>query len=150
MVILCCVLLYLGATQGNTWTDKETKNYSGNYYRYTVRAVAGTQDTGWYSAFDTNGLYIKRIANPTLKSATSAKAGITVKWSAVKGTTGYYVYRKTATSGWQCVGTVKGTNNVTFLDKTAKKGTTYTYTVRACYGTTKSYFNSGIKCYDKY
>ena len=141
---------YLGATQGNTWTDTETKNYSGNYYRYTVRAVAGTQDTGWYSAFDTNGLYIKRIANPTLKSATSAKAGITVKWSPVKGTTGYYVYRKTANSGWQCVGTVKGTNNVTFLDKTAVKGTTYTYTVRACYGTTKSYFNSGIKCYDKY
>jgi fibronectin type 3 domain-containing protein len=141
---------YLGATQGNTWTDKETKNYSGNYYRYTVRAVAGTQDSGWYSAFDTNGLYIKRIANPTLKSATSAKAGITVKWSPVKGTTGYYVYRKTANSGWQCVGTVKGTNNVSFLDKTAKKGTTYTYTVRACYGTTKSNFNSGIKCYDKY
>lgn len=138
---------YLGATQGNSWLDTETKNYSGNYYRYTVRAVAGTQDKGWYSAFDTNGLYLKRVANPTLISATKSDAGITVKWGAVKGTTGYYVYRKTAGTTWKQVGVVKGTNNVTFLDKSAVKGTTYTYTVRACYGYTRSSYNpTGISC----
>ena len=138
---------YLGATQGNSWLDKETKNYSGNYYRYTVRAVAGTKDTGWYSAFDTGGLYLKRVANPVLVSAVKSNAGITLKWGAVRGTTGYYIYRKQPGTTWQHVGTVKGTNNVTFLDRTAKKGVTYTYTVRACYGTTRSSYNpTGISC----
>lgn len=138
---------YLGATQSNSWTDTKVKNYSGNYYRYTVRAVAGTQDKGWYSAFDTNGLFLKRLANPTLISATKSNAGITVKWGAVKGTTGYYVYRRQPGTTWKQVGVVKGTNNVTFLDRSAVKGVTYTYTVRACYGTTRSSYNpTGISC----
>ncbi len=44
---------YLGTVTGNTYTD--TKVVRNNYYRYTVRAVSG-----YYSGFDTNGLYIKR------------------------------------------------------------------------------------------
>ena len=141
---------YLGTTTGTTWTDSKIANANGNYYRYTVRAVQGTNGEGWYSAFDTTGLYLKRLANPTLKSAVSSKSGITVKWSAVTGTTGYYVYRKTANSSWVRIASVGGTNTTSYLDKTAKKGTTYTYTVRAVYGSTTSYFNSGISCKDKY
>ena len=136
---------YLGSTTGTTWTDGGVKNANGGYYRYTVRAI-----DGWYSAFDANGLFLKRLANPTLTGVVSSKSGITVKWGAIKGTTGYYVYRKTASSGWTRVGVVNGTNNTTYLDKTAKKGVTYTYTVRAVSGSTTSYFNSGISCKDKY
>ena len=132
---------YLGTVKGTSYTDKTVKNASGNYYRYTVRAVVD----GVYSGFE-DFLFTKRLANPTLKSATNGNGGITVKWSAVKGTTGYYVYRKTANSNWVRIGAVGGTNNTTFLDKTAKSGTTYTYTVRAVYGGTTSYFNSGISC----
>ncbi|MBR0535808.1 MAG: leucine-rich repeat protein [Clostridia bacterium] len=136
---------YLGTTKNTYFTDTAVKNKNGEYFRYTVIA-----DGGYHSKFDTTGLYLRRITNPVLKSATSAKAGITVKWGAVSGSTGYYLYRKTANSGWQQIGVVKGANNVTFLDKTAKKGVTYTYTVRAACGTNKSYFNSGISCKDKY
>ncbi len=141
---------YLGTTTSTTWIDSGVKNASGGYYRYTVRAVQGTNGSGWYSAFDTNGLYLKRLANPALKSAVSSSAGITVKWGAVSGTTGYYVYRKTANSGWVRIASVGGTNNTTYLDKTARKGVTYTYTVRAVYGATTSAYNSGISCKDKY
>ena len=136
---------YLGTVKTTYYTDSEVKNNSGEYYRYTVIA-----DGGYHSKFDTNGLYLKRLANPTLKSATSAKAGITVKWDTVKGTTGYYVYRKTANSGWVRIAAVGGTNNTTYLDKTARKGTPYTYTVRAVCGATTSSFNPGISCKDKY
>ena len=136
---------YLGTTKNLYFIDSQVKNKSGEYFRYTVIA-----DGGYHSKFDTTGLYLKRLANPTLTSAVSSTAGITVKWGAVKGTTGYYVYRKTANSTWVRVGTVGGTNNTTFLDKTAKKGTTYTYTVKAVYGATTSAYNSGISCYDKY
>ena len=136
---------YLGTTKNLYFIDSQVKNKSGEYFRYTVIA-----NGGYHSKFDTTGLYLKRLANPTLTSAVSSKSGITVKWGAVKGTTGYYVYRKTANSTWTRVGTVGGTNNTTFLDKTAKKGTTYTYTVKAVYGATTSGYNTGISCKDKY
>ncbi len=133
---------YLGATQKTSFTDTKIANANNQYYRYTVRAVAGTADKGWYSAFDTTGLFLKRIVNPVLVSAASANGGITVKWKPVAGTTGYYVYRKTASSGWVRVGTVGGANSTTFIDKNASRGVTYTYTVRACYGTTLSSYNT--------
>ena len=136
---------YLGTTKNLYFIDNAVKNKSGEYFRYTVIA-----DGGYHSKFDTTGLYLRRLANPTLNSAVSSKSGITVKWGAVKGTTGYYVYRKTANSTWTRVGTVGGTNNTTFLDKTAKKGVTYTYTVKAVYGATTSAYNTGISCKDKY
>ena len=136
---------YLGTTKNLYFIDSQVKNKSGEYFRYTVIA-----DGDYHSKFDTTGLYLRRLANPTLNSAVSSKTGITVKWGAVKGTTGYYVYRKTANSTWTRVGTVGGTNNTTFLDKTAKKGVTYTYTVKAVYGATTSAYNTGISCKDKY
>ncbi len=136
---------YLGTVKTTYFTDTSVKARSGEYFRYTVIA-----DGGYHSKFDTTGLYLKRLENPTLKSAVSSKSGITVKWETVVGTTGYYVYRKTANSTWTRVGTVGGTNNTTFLDKNAKKGTTYTYTVKAVYGATTSSYNAGISCYDKY
>ncbi len=134
---------YLGTTKNLYFTDTGVKNASGNYYRYTVRAVSYNT----FSGFDTNGLYIKRLANPTLTSAKSSSSGITVKWNAVSGSQGYYVYRKTANSGWTYLGYVTGTS---YLDKSAAKGVTYTYTVRARSGNTTSYFNSGISCKDLY
>ena len=136
---------YLGTVKTTYYTDTQVKSRSGEYYRYTVIA-----DGGYHSKFDTNGLYLKRLANPALKSATSATAGITVKWSAINGTTGYYVYRKTVNSNWVRIAAVGGTNTTSYLDKTAKKGINYTYTVRAVYGSTTSYFDPGISCKDKY
>ncbi len=136
---------YLGTVKTTYFTDTSVKYRSGEYFRYTVIA-----DGGYHSKFDTTGLYLKRLANPALKSATSSASGITVKWETVVGTTGYYVYRKTANSGWTRIATVSGTNNTSYLDKTAKKGTTYTYTVRAVYGNTLSSYYSGISCEDKY
>ena len=136
---------YLGTTKNLYFIDSAVKNKSGEYFRYTVIA-----DGDYHSKFDTTGLYLKRLANPTLNSAVSSKSGITVKWGAVKGTTGYYVYRKTASSSWVRIAAVGGTNSTAYLDKTARKGTTYTYTVRAVCGATTSAYNSGISCYDKY
>ena len=82
---------YLGTTTNTTWTDEGVKSANGGYYRYTVRAVAGKNGNGWYSAFDTTGLYLMRLSNPTLTSAVSSSSGITVKWESVKGATSYYV-----------------------------------------------------------
>ncbi len=136
---------YLGTTKNLYFIDSQVKNRNGEYYRYTVIA-----DGGYHSKFDTTGLYLRRLANPTLNSAVSSKSGITVKWGKVAGSSGYYVYRKTANSTWSRIAVVKGVNGLSYLDKTAKKGTTYTYTVRAVYGNTLSSYYSGISCKDKY
>ena len=60
------------------------------------------------------------------------------------------MYRKTANSGWVRVGVVNGVYSSSFVDKTAQKGVTYTYTVRAVCGKVTSYYNAGISCKDKY
>lgn len=135
---------YLGSTKNTWYTDTKIKNANGYYYKYTVIAV-NNGASGFY-----DGTYMKRLSNPVLESAVSTKTGVSVKWDSVFGSTGYYVYRKTANSGWSLIGSVKGTDNTTYLDKTAKKGVTYTYTVRAYYGKTLSYYNSGVSCTDKY
>jgi fibronectin type 3 domain-containing protein len=136
---------YLGTTKNLYFTDSKVKNNNGEYFRYTVIA-----DGGYHSKFDTTGLYLKRLSNPPLKSAAFESNGVVVKWGSVKGSTGYYVYRKTASSNWERIAIVGGTNSTSYIDRSARKGITYTYTVRACSGSTLSYFYSGVSCYSKY
>ncbi len=134
----------LGKTKGTTFTDKIAK--AGVTYRYTVRAYYGS----YLSSYNANGSAVRRLLTPTLKSVSSAKAGVTLKWNKVTGATGYIVYRKTGNGGWQKIATVTGNSKVSYLDKTAKKGTTYTYTVKAYYGTSTSAYNTkGLTIKDK-
>ena len=135
----------LGTTSNLWYVDNSVVNSNGNYYRYSISV-----NTGYSSGFDTTGLTIKRLANPQLLSAVSSTSGITVKWNTINGTTGYYVYRKTANSNWKRIAAVGGTNNTTYLDKDAKTGVTYIYTIRACYGYTLSSYDSGITCTAKH
>ena len=128
-----------------SYTDKTAK--AGTTYKYTVKAYYGS----YVSAYNTSGVAVRRLTTPTLKSVTSAKAGVTFNWNKVTGATGYIVYRKTGNGGWVKLATVSGNSKITYLDKTAKKGKTYTYTVRAYYGTSTSYYNTkGLTIKDKY
>lgn len=136
---------YLGTTTNLWYVDNAVKNASGNYYRYTVRAV-----NSYFSGFDTNGLFTKRLSNPVMKSATSSSKGITVSWSKVNGALGYNVYRKTGNSSWVRIAVVSGVNTTSYVDKTAKKGVTYTYTTKAVCGSYMSAYYSTITCKDKY
>ncbi|MBE6796387.1 MAG: hypothetical protein E7533_07400 [Ruminococcaceae bacterium] len=135
----------LGKTTKTSYTDKTAK--SGKTYYYTVKAYDGSIK----SSYDSSGLKIVAIKTPTLKSATSTKSGVVVKWSKVTGADGYIIYRKTGSASWERVGKVKGSDKVSFTDKTAKKGKTYTYTVKAYKGSEKSSYNSkGLTVKDKY
>ncbi len=128
-----------------SYTDETAK--AGKIYKYTVRA----KSDGGLSKYNTTGLTIKRLKTPTLKSVSSVKAGVTFKWNKVTGAGGYLVYRKTGNGSWKQIATVKGNAKITYLDKTAKKGTTYKYTVKAYYGSYVSAYNTkGLKIKDKY
>ncbi len=139
----------------NSYTNYYSNRYntvnsieSGVRYKYTVKACYGS----YTSYYNTSGLDILSLETPELSSATSTKAGVKLEWDKITGASGYKIYRKTDNSGWgEAIATVKGNSTVTYLDKTAKKGVTYTYTVRAYNGNTKSgYIASGKTVTDKY
>ncbi len=135
---------------GTSYVDKTAK--SGTYYIYTIKAEAKESSRRTYSGYDKNGLKLYFLATPSMKSATSTKTGVKLQWTKVGGATGYKVYRKTGNNPWgEAIATVKGISNTTYVDKTAKKGVTYTYTVRAYNGSNKSsYIPAGGTVKDKY
>ncbi|MGN1315629.1 MAG: leucine-rich repeat protein [Acutalibacteraceae bacterium] len=139
----------IGTTKNTYYND--TKVSSGKYYKYTVRATSGDY-IGYYN---TSGLQIKYLAVASIKSAVSQKDGIKVIWGKVTGAKGYEVYRKTYSngkwSGWTKIKTVSSGSTVSYTDKSAKKGVTYKYTVRAISDSNKGYYNTnGLQVKDKY
>lgn len=75
------------------------------------------------------------VDTPVLKAASNTTAGINVSWNKVDGAQKYYVYRKTSGTSWSRIAEVTSTS---YVDKTAKSGSTYSYTVRAYSGKTMS------------
>ena len=68
-------------------------------------------------------------ANVTLVSAKAVSGGIQVTWKEAAGAATYKVYRKDATNTkWTALTTTA--TGTSYVDKTAKAGVTYTYTVR--------------------
>ena len=118
-----------------SWVDKSV--VSGKTYRYTVRAI-GEYEASTYTASNTS-LYLAQ-PKTTVKAVTN---GINVSWTQCTGATGYTVYRseynaKTKQwSGWKAITNAKSTAK-SYADKSAKKGVTYKYTVRAVNGDYKS------------
>ncbi|MBQ6935039.1 MAG: hypothetical protein IJN49_00695 [Clostridia bacterium] len=135
----------IASTTGTTYTDKNIK--SGNNYFYTVKAYNGSNT----SSFVTSGIATKYLSTPKLTKISSGKNGVTVSYSKITGATGYAVYRKTGNGNWSKIATVTGNSKTSYLDKTAKKNVTYTYTVRAVNGKYMSSYNTkGITVKDKY
>lgn len=127
---------YIGNVTTNACLD--TKATTGNYWRYTVRAVG---ETGLYSGYE-NGIYIKRVDTPHMKSITNTTNGIKVTWTAVSNAKEYRVYRRGAGGTWVYLGITKSTSYVDTAVKNAR-GQYWRYTVRAVDGYYSNY-ESGI------
>ncbi len=126
-------------TSGKTvkYTDKTMA--AGKKYVYTVKAYNGSRT----SSYNKTGLAIRRLSNPALVSASGTKSGIKVKWKKVKSAVTYEVFRRTKGGKYKKIASVKNGKQA-YTDKTAAKGKTYYYTVRACSGIYKgAYTESG-------
>lgn len=135
----------IATTKKTSYTDKNVK--SGTTYKYTIRAVNSKGKSKYGStAYET----IRFLSAPKLENIKSTKSGVTVYWDDVKGASKYHIYRKTGSGDYELIKTVSGKSTVKYLDKTAKKGKTYTYKVYAGYSSYKSSYKSTLTIKDKY
>ncbi len=135
----------IGTTKSTAFTDKKAK--SGTTYKYCVRAVNSSVKSAFGgSSYKT----IRFLSAPELETIKSTKSGITIYWDDVKGADGYIVYRKTGSGSYKKLAPVSGRTTVKYLDKSAKKGTTYSYKVCATYKSYTSSYNSSLSIKDKY
>ncbi len=127
---------YIGNTKTTSYIDKNV--VAADTYSYTVKAGDGKN----YSSYDKVGASLTRLDAPKLTKAVSSKEGITVTINHVDGAKGYDIYRKTGNSGWVKIARVNSARSNGYLDKSTKKGVTYTYTIRAFNGTSRSYYDT--------
>ena len=104
-----------------SYVDKTVK--SGNRYYYCVKAYNGNVFSGYT---ETDILYIKAPVVTVSKSA----QGVKLSWKKSASAKKYIVYRKTPTGKYRAVKTVTA-KTLSWTDKTAKKGQTYYYIVKA-------------------
>lgn len=124
-------------TTSASYTDKSSLT-SGTEYIYTVRAYKGS-DRSYY---DSDGITVTKLSNPSLTGAENTSEGIKITWKAMAGVDGYRVYRKTSGTSWERL--VDATTATSYTDKSSlSSGTSYTYTVRAFKGEEWSWYNSG-------
>ena len=108
-------------SETTSYVDKTVK--SGNRYYYCVKAYNGNVFSGYT---ETDILYIKAPVVTVSKSA----QGVKLSWKKSAGAKKYIVYRKTPTGKYKAVKTVTA-KTLSWTDKTAKKGQTYYYIVKA-------------------
>ena len=124
----------IATVKGTSYVDTAIKANSGNYYRYTVRAI-----DGYYSAYE-SGLVTKYVAAPHLTGIANTANGVKVNWNTVNGADSYRVYRRAAGQSWVYVTTVTGTS---YVDTAVSGSGYYRYTVRAVDGSLSAY-ESGL------
>ena len=123
---------YLDNTKNTSFIDKTAK--SGTKYYYSVRAKnnAGISERS-------SSLSIKRLSFSKASKVSNTSSGVKVTWKKVTGASCYIVYRKTKGGKWDAI---KKTSKLYYTDTKAKSGKTYLYTVRACNGSERSYYDT--------
>lgn len=128
----------------NTKTYKGLKNVTktnctitglkaGTAYTYLVRAYNGKNYSAYTAA---NNITATTLCSKPVVKATSTANSITLKWSKVTGATKYRIYSyDSKTKKYTRLGDV---TNTTFVSKSLKKATSYTYLVRAYNGVSMS------------
>lgn len=119
-------------TSGNTvsWTDTGVKSKNGSIYRYTVRALAGS-DRKILSGCRNTGRTMVRLMTPVLNSVSTASAtSMKAAWGKNSQASGYEVRLMVGGTVYKTY-IVGGNTNLTKTITGLKKGTTYKVQVRA-------------------
>ena len=110
----------IGRTSGNTYSD--TINAGIKYY-YAVAVYSGSRTEG--KCPEVGVMY---LAAPSGLSVSNTIASLTLKWNAVKGATGYEIYRAGTDGKYSKITTVTSTS---YVDTSVKNNTQYSYKIKA-------------------
>ncbi|MDO4648630.1 MAG: leucine-rich repeat protein [Eubacteriales bacterium] len=129
----------IATANASTASYKHEPLTSGKKYTYTIQAYKGSDVVVYESATE---LFLKETA----LTVSNGMTGVNLKWSKVTGASGFNIYRKTSSTSYTKLTNV-GKDVVQYIDTSAVSGTTYTYSVVAYSGKTKSnYQNKSILC----
>lgn len=131
----------LYTTKKTSYTDKTVTSGSKYYYRIRCVDSKGVSYTSTYSKKSSVLLYLKQ----TTVKVSKIKWGVKIKWSKVKGASGYYIYRRTTGGSWKKIAKVTGYKTVTYKDMNVQTGKTYRYRVRAYSGKKTSVYSKSVK-----
>lgn len=116
----------------DSYVDRSVKH--SVTYTYSVKSFRGK--------IKSNGSSVKKsktfVAAPEIKKTENIRAGVLIHWKRYENTSGASIFRKTTESEkWHRIGTISGNKNI-FVDKTAKSGVSYIYSVRQSVGKVRS------------
>lgn len=146
--------VYRKAGNATSWTNIATVSKPGyvdkkvsnkTTYTYTIKAYASKTTSG----YNTSGWKTLYLDTPDVTSVKSSRSGITMKWGAVKGCTSYSVFRKDGNGPWVQIASVNS-KTTSYTDKKVEMGIKYTYTVRAKYNNSLSWYEPNNTCTHKY
>lgn len=93
----------------------------------TLKVIAikdGSKDSQVLT-YDASG----KVGTTKVTKVTNHSSGVKVCWNTATNAQGYYVYRKTGNGKWESIAQIKKANTTSYIDKKAKSGKTYSYTV---------------------
>ena len=110
----------IGRTSGKTYSDTIS---AGIKYYYTVAVYSGSRTED--KCPEVGVMY---LATPSGLSVSNTIASLTLKWNAVKGATGYEIYRAGTDGKYSKITTVTSTS---YVDTSVKNNTQYSYRIKA-------------------
>lgn len=132
-------LLGVTASGVNTIKDFAPVTRTASYYAVAISADGKIKSE--------NGAAVKFTlsAKTKIKKAVSTADGIRLTWKKAKKVTKYVIYRSTKkNSGYTRIRVLKK-NNLSYVDKTAKKGKTYYYKIVVMYSGKASLMSKAVK-----
>lgn len=113
-----------------SYTD--SKLSSGTKYTYKVRAYIKENGEYYYGSYSDVKSGTTKPAQVKNLKLTTKSSSVTLKWSKVKGASGYQIYRyNSKTKKYEKIKTITGNSKFSYKNTGRKKNTTYTYKVRA-------------------
>lgn len=125
-----------------SYTDRNAT--LGKVYYYKVSAYWKSSSQTQLSAGSSNEKKVKTsLSGLSMKSAKASGMAITVKWKAVSGAQGYYIYRKSGSTGYKRIKKVTSSGTLTYKDSSAPVGVTCSYEVKAYRKSGSAVYKSG-------
>ncbi|MGM9538919.1 MAG: GH25 family lysozyme [Candidatus Onthomonas sp.] len=118
------------------WVRSTDYAYTYSYWQYTdsgtVNGISGNVDMNYYY----------KLPEAKLKGIYCAATGVHLYWDQVSLADQYRIYRKEeGDAAWTEIGSVTGSDSLSYLDQTAQEGISYRYAVQSCDSTVRALYD---------